>query len=146
MIAVPNMAVSFQRDSVQNAAQIVARIERLPFTRFHLKARIFVGTATFFDAFDALAIAYVLPALILLYELVFPLGLMAAAMTAWWVVPHWGWRAMFLIGTLPGVLFLPLRWMLPESPRWLASRGRLEEADRVVANIEAEGGSAAGVE
>src|SRR3989442_1287246 len=69
MIAVPHMPVSFQRDSVQNAAQIVARIERLPFTRFHLKARIFVGTATFFDAFDALAIAYVLPALIPLWKL-----------------------------------------------------------------------------
>src|SRR5438045_2310276 len=52
-----------------SAANIVARIERLPFTGFHLKARILVGTATFFDAFDALAIAYVLPVLIPRWQL-----------------------------------------------------------------------------
>ena len=37
--------------------RIVARIERLPTSWWQVKARIIVGTATFFDAFDALAIA-----------------------------------------------------------------------------------------
>ncbi|OXM83809.1 MFS transporter [Paenibacillus rigui] len=43
---------------------ISARIERLPLTGWQTKARLIVGTATFFDAFDALAIAYALPILI----------------------------------------------------------------------------------
>jgi putative MFS transporter len=50
-------------------AQIAARIERLPFSPWHVKLRVIMGVATFFDAFDALAIAYVLPALIPLWKL-----------------------------------------------------------------------------
>ncbi len=44
-------------------ADILARIERLPLSSWQIKTRIVVGTATFFDAFDALSIAYVLPAI-----------------------------------------------------------------------------------
>jgi AAHS family benzoate transporter-like MFS transporter len=40
-----------------------------------------------------------------------------------------GWRGMFIIGSLPLVILLPLAWRkLPESPRWLLSRGREQEA------------------
>ncbi|WP_406632445.1 MFS transporter [Pseudarthrobacter quantipunctorum] len=40
-----------------------------------------------------------------------------------------GWRGLFIIGALPLVILLPLAWRkLPESPRWLLSRGREEEA------------------
>ena len=40
-----------------------------------------------------------------------------------------GWRGLFIIGSLPLVILLPLAWRkLPESPRWLLSRGREEEA------------------
>jgi MFS transporter, putative metabolite:H+ symporter len=42
---------------------IASRIERLPFSRWHLKARFLIGTATLFDAFDALTIAQVIPVL-----------------------------------------------------------------------------------
>jgi putative MFS transporter len=223
--------------SALTAAHIVARIERLPFTRFHLKARLIVGTATFFDAFDALTIAYVLPVLIrmwtltpieignlisigyvgqlagalvfgwlaerrgrmlalqlsvalysvfsflaafswsypalfvfrgiqglglggevpvaaayiselsqargrgrfvLLYEMAFSVGLVAAAVLGNLIVPTLGWQAMFLIGAIPAVLVGAIRWMLPESPRWLANRGRLEEADTIMTAIEAQ--------
>ena len=225
------------REIGPGAAALVARIERLPFTAFHLKARAIVGTATFFDAFDSLAIAYVLPVLIaqwqlnpasigalisigfvgqlvgaiffgwlaerrgrmpallgsialysvcalgagfawdytslfvirtiqgiglggevpiaatyiseiskargrgrfvLLYEMLFAVGLFCAALLGAWVVPTFGWRWMFWIGALPALLILPLRWLLPESPRWLASHGRMDEADQVVAGLEAE--------
>ncbi len=51
------------------AEEISARIERLPFSRWHVKLRIVMGVATFFDAFDALAIAYVLPVLIPMWKL-----------------------------------------------------------------------------
>lgn len=40
-----------------------------------------------------------------------------------------GWRGMFWIGALPLVILLPLAIAkLPESPKWLASRGRTDEA------------------
>src|SRR5215470_10280783 len=228
------MDVAGTRASVDD---IVARLERLPTSWWQVKARIIVGVATFFDAFDALAIASVLPVLVplwkltppqiglmisagfagqligallfgfiaerygrmlamigsialfavmslvcafawdynsllifrviqgiglggevpvaavfiselarahgrgrfvLLYELVFPIGLSAAALAGLWVVPHLGWQYMFIIGALPALLALVLRWLLPESPRWLAVRGRTAEAEAAMALIEAE--------
>ena len=54
-------------NSVQASAgtvgDVAARIERLPISWWHVKTRIIVGVATFFDAFDAIAIATVLPVL-----------------------------------------------------------------------------------
>jgi putative MFS transporter len=216
---------------------IVARLERLPTSWWQIKARIVVGVATFFDAFDALAIASVLPVIVplwkltprqiglmisagffgqlvgallfgwiaerygrmtamiwsialfavmslacafawdygsllvlrtiqgvglggevpvaavfiselakahgrgrfvLLYELVFPIGLVAASLIGLWVVPHLGWQYMFVIGALPALLALVLRSLLPESPRWLAVRGRHAEAEKAMSLIEAE--------
>ena len=52
--------------------QIAGRIERLPFSRWHLKMGAIVSTGWFFDGFDALAIAYVLPVLVPLWHLSFP--------------------------------------------------------------------------
>ena len=216
---------------------VVARIERLPTSWWHVKTRIIVGVATFFDAFDALAIATVLPVLVpmwkltppqigvlisagflgqlagallfgwiaerfgrmpamiwsialfavmslvcafawdynsllvfriiqgiglggevpvaavyiseltraqhrgrfvLLYELVFPIGLTAASLISLWVVPHLGWQWMFYIGALPALLALALRTLLPESPRWLAVHGRHAEAEAALSLIESE--------
>jgi MFS transporter, putative metabolite:H+ symporter len=215
---------------------VVARLERLPYCSWHLKMRLIICTAWFFDAFDSIAIAYVLPPLIGLWHmtpqqigsligigfagqfvgavgfgwiaghwgrrpsmlttlLIFSLGSLACAAassydTLWWlrfvqgiglggeiplmaaylnefaraegrgrfslsvqvlfsigllavavvsvyVVPHWGWRWMFIIGAIPALVAIPMRSILPESPRWLASRGRSDEADRALTRIEA---------
>ncbi len=215
--------------------QIAARIERLPLSPWHVRIGLIIGSAWFFDGFDALAIAYVLPALIgpwkiapyeiglliasgyagqtigsvyfgwlaerigrvpvalytlllfsltslvcafawdygslfvmrfvqglglggeipimaayinefaaskrrgrfsLSYQILFSIGLFAVALLGRWVVPTFGWRWMFVIGAVPALLALPLRRILPESPRWLASRGRLEEADATLRRIE----------
>ena len=50
---------------------------------------------------------------------------------------HIGWRFAFGIGGVLGGAVLLLRLRVPESPRWLMLRGREEEADRVVREIEA---------
>lgn len=46
------------------------------------------------------------------------------------------WRLVFIFGGLGLVSLLPLS-RLPESPHWLLARGKTEEAERVVADIEA---------
>ena len=214
---------------------ISARIERLPPSPWHVRMRVIIGTATFFDAFDSIAIATVLPALVshwhltpqqigglisvgfagqavgavsigylaerwgripamtlsiaiyavmsvccalvgsyellvvcrliqgfglggevpiaaayineiarakergrffLVYECVFLLGLVVCAAVGAYVVPRFGYQWMFAIGGVPALLVLVLRRACPESPRWLASRGRIVEADRVLSGIE----------
>jgi len=216
--------------------QIAARMERLPLSRWHNKMRLIVGSANFSDAFDALTVAYVLPALIplwqlrpteigalisigyagqviggllsgwladkygrvpvmvgnivlfslmsfacilaqnyatlftlrfvqgiglggevpiantyvsefakskgrgrfvLMQQLMFPIGLTTVGLVGVFVVPLLGWQWLFVLGGLPVLLALPMIRVLPESPRWLASRGRDEEADRVLTQIEA---------
>ena len=72
----------------------------------------------------------------LLYEVIFPIGLMFAGMVGFFLVPLYGWKAMFIVGLVPSVLTIPLRWFMPESPRWLASKGRVVEADAVVKMLE----------
>jgi len=48
-----------------------------------------------------------------------------------------GWRWVVLIGALAAPVVVYLRLGLPESPRWLAKHGRLDEADRVLSGLEA---------
>ncbi|MGW0550309.1 MFS transporter [Streptomyces altiplanensis] len=218
-------------------ADIAARFERLPLSRWHVLVRVAIGMVTFFEAFDQLLIAYTLPELsqewgltrsqgtlvltvgsigmligalfsgrmadrfgrvkviaacigvtsvaslalaacttlepfllvrfvqglaiggevpvaaafiaeitrsfhrgrfVLLYELVFPAGLTVGALVAAWVVPAAGWRWMYVIAAVPGLLAFLIRRTVPESPRWLAESGRLEEAAVVMADIEAK--------
>jgi MFS transporter, putative metabolite:H+ symporter len=218
-----------------SAADIRARIERLPLSWWQIRTRIIVGTATFFDAFDALTIAYVLPVIVplwklnpgsigtlisagylgqligaliggalaerigrrpvvvvsvlwfglfslacgsawnyesllvlrllqglglgaevpvaatyiselskakgrgrfvLLFEVVFPVGLLAAAVLGKWIVPNLGWQYLFYVGGIPALLALFMMRNLPESPRWLASRGRGTDAANAISFIE----------
>jgi MFS transporter, putative metabolite:H+ symporter len=48
----------------------------------------------------------------------------------------WGWRLMYVIGGALAGIGLLLRFRLPESPRWLVMRGRMAEAETVVAEME----------
>jgi MFS family permease len=50
--------------------------------------------------------------------------------------PEHGWRGAFVIGGVIGLIVIVLRRFLPESPRWLMTHGRPEEADRIVRAIE----------
>jgi putative MFS transporter len=47
-----------------------------------------------------------------------------------------GWRWMYGVGALLALVAILLRVRLPESPRWLLGRGRVEEAEEVIAEME----------
>jgi putative MFS transporter len=72
----------------------------------------------------------------LLYEATFLVGLLGAGLIGYLLVPAYGWKAMFAVGLVPAILLMPLRWFMPESPRWLAANGRYREADEIVARLE----------
>lgn len=51
-----------------------------------------------------------------------------------YIIPGWQW--LFVIGGLGILTIIPLRFMIPESPRWLEVKGRFEEAEKVVRAFE----------
>ncbi len=67
------------------------------------------------------------------------IGIPATAYVARFLIPYadWGWRGVFIWGSL--ALFFPLfARRLEESPRWLERRGRVAQAESVLARIERE--------
>lgn len=57
-----------------------------------------------------------------------PLGVMIASAFAAFTTGWIGWRGLFLVGLAPAAFTLLIRAWVPESPHWLARRGRLQEA------------------
>jgi putative MFS transporter len=78
------------------------------------------------------------------YQLLFPVGITASSLAAAFIVPRFGWQWMFVVGAVPVIVTLPLMLRLPESPRWLANRGRFSDADRVLRKVEDEIAGATG--
>jgi putative MFS transporter len=64
----------------------------------------------------------------------FPLGLSFAV--AGPMFQGNGWRIMYGIGAVLALVGVLLRFQLPESPRWLISRGRVDEANTIVTSME----------
>jgi len=65
-------------------------------------------------------------------------GLPVSALAGTLIIPKFGWRVMFMLGGLGALVVWYLRKALPESPRWLESVGRIEEADNILQSIERE--------
>ncbi len=70
------------------------------------------------------------------------LSVPAVALMSWWLVPQAplgvsGWRWVVLASALFALIIWWLRSRLPESPRWLAQHGRFDEAEAILAPIEA---------
>jgi MFS family permease len=53
-----------------------------------------------------------------------------------YINPEIGWRLGFFIGAVLSLIILVLRTFIPESPRWLETHGREEEAEKIVDGIE----------
>jgi MFS transporter, putative metabolite:H+ symporter len=54
------------------------------------------------------------------------------------LIPRFGWRTMFVIGGVGALVVWYMRKAMPESPRWLESVGRYEEAEKMLQEIERE--------
>jgi putative MFS transporter len=52
----------------------------------------------------------------LLYEMIFPIGLMAAGQAGAWLVPLWGWQTIFLVGGIPCLVISILVAGFPNRP------------------------------
>ncbi|WP_410961610.1 MFS transporter, partial [Salmonella sp. SAL4457] len=64
-----------------------------------------------------------------------PLGFVAAGCLSYFLLPLTGWRSIFLVLALPAVFVLAIRFLIPESPRWLLSKGRDADAERVIRQV-----------
>lgn len=65
-----------------------------------------------------------------------PVGYVAAGILIYFTLPLVSWRGVFIILAAPAAFLLFIRRWVPESPRWLESRGRTTEANTVVSAIE----------
>jgi putative MFS transporter len=94
------MSVTHSAAVATTPEDVVARIERLPVSAWHVKTRVIIGVATFFDAFDALAIASILPAIVPMWKLTPPqigilisagfLGQLLGALFFGWIAERFG--------------------------------------------------------
>ncbi|MGM9540903.1 MFS transporter [Anaerovibrio sp.] len=73
---------------------------------------------------------------IVLLESFWGLGWLAAACIAYLLIPQYGWQIAFFIGALPAVYVFMIRLHMPESVRYLISKGRIGEAQEIVLMLE----------
>jgi SP family sugar porter-like MFS transporter len=87
--------------------------------------------------------------LVCLNELTIVIGILMAQVTNWLIASHGsgdlmqrntdvGWRWMFGATAVPAAVFLLGMLFVPESPRWLALRGREDEARRTLERLGGE--------
>jgi MFS transporter, putative metabolite:H+ symporter len=65
-------------------------------------------------------------------------ALFVSSFVGFLIIPTAGWRWMFVIVGVGALFVWYLRKAMPESPRWLESKGRTSEAEQVMRDIEAE--------
>ncbi len=78
--------------------------------------------------------------MLVLLESFWAYGWVLAALIAFFLIPSFGWRIAFFIGAVPAFYVFVLRRSLPESPRFLLSKGRATAAEDVVRMVERSAG------
>jgi putative MFS transporter len=78
------------------------------------------------------------------------IAFLVAYILSWRLIPiapfgYDGWRWVAWIGSIGAVAIWWIRLGLPESPRWLAQQGRMQEAEKVMAKIEARAEAESGL-
>lgn len=73
---------------------------------------------------------------IVLLESFWALGWIVAACIAYFFIPVYGWRMAFWLGAAPAVYVFLIRLHMPESVRFLLSKGRIQEARDIVVDLE----------
>jgi putative MFS transporter len=69
--------------------------------------------------------------------LIIMLGSPVASLLSLLLIPSFGWRSMFLVAGIPPLIIWILQLIyLPESPRWLESKGKYGEAEKILAQYE----------
>ncbi|HVJ50227.1 MFS transporter [Desulfitobacterium sp.] len=77
---------------------------------------------------------------VILLESFWAWGWIAAALVAYLLIPVYGWRMAFWVGAVPALFAAYFRRAVPESPRYLESVGKTEEADALVSIMEQQAG------
>lgn len=70
------------------------------------------------------------------YQIFLPLGICAAGLLTYLLLPKFGWRGVFIAEALPCLWAIAVWKYLPESAMWLESKGRIKEADCIIEAIE----------
>jgi SP family arabinose:H+ symporter-like MFS transporter len=92
-----------------------------------------------FVSFNQLNIVVGISAAFFSNYLILTLGESGAAWAEALRLGDWGWRWMLGIETLPAIAYLLALLLVPESPRWLAMRGREAEAMAILGRVSGEG-------
>jgi MFS transporter, SP family, arabinose:H+ symporter len=76
-------------------------------------------------------------ALVSINQLAIVIGILSAYLVSWLLsrTGEDGWRWMLAVAVAPSLAFLAGLLAIPESPRWLISRGRRSEGERILARI-----------
>jgi len=126
------------------AAAVVQNMDQLIICRFvqglGLGAEIVVGYSTLTEFVPPRTRGRWLSFMALIVVAGFP----ATSILSYLIIPSFGWRPMFVIAGIGSLVVWYLRKNLPESPRWLESKGRTAEAEALMAKIEAEVSADAG--
>jgi MFS transporter, putative metabolite:H+ symporter len=70
------------------------------------------------------------------------LALVFSTFLGWLVIPYFGWRCLFAVAGIGAMIIWVLRKSMPESPRWLAAKGRAADAEATLRDIEGKAGRA----
>lgn len=73
---------------------------------------------------------------IVLLESFWGVGWLVAACISYLLIPKFGWQIAFWIGALPAVYVFLIRLHMPESVRYLISKNRIDEAEKIVDELE----------